>query len=420
MTKIAFCNKYYFLNGGTEKYLHDLMQYLPSLGHEVVPFSVNYAGSWPSQYQSFFLPSPSDPSQAHLRDIRVNPKNALKFIDRSIYSLEAKAYLKRLLTAAGGVDIAYLLNIYNYMSPSLIHTFKRLNIPVVMQLGDYNLLCPSYSLLRDGRPCTLCVTGRYYHGLEYRCVKKNFAASALRTVAMYMHRFLKIYDHVAGFVVPCNFMKNMLIQGGFPAGRIHLIPYPVEFPKEAADPSDKQDYIIYFGRISYEKGLDTLIAAYQRKPLAADLVIVGRSYDGEKERLMPLIKPEFADRIRFVGFQIGAKLSHLIGQALFSVVPSRWYDNAPISIYESLGQATPVVAADIGGIPEQVVDYVNGRLFAPDDEDQLAQVLDWMLADRKRLADMGRAGREYIVTELTIAKHCDQLLALFGNIIGRN
>jgi glycosyltransferase involved in cell wall biosynthesis len=417
VTRIAFCNKYYFLNGGTEKYLNDLMQYLPNLGHEVLPFSVNYAGSWPSRHQSFFLSPPAGPSQAHLRDIKLTPKNAIRFIDRSIYSVEARARLGRLLEAFGGVDIAYLLNIYNYMSPSIIHTFKSRNIPVVMQLGDYNLLCPSYSLLRDGRPCTLCVTGNYHHGLRYRCVKKNLAASLLRTTAMYIHKWLKIYDAVDGFVVPCRFMRDKLIEGGFPAKRIHLVPYPVEFPQTITGSNGKKDYMIYFGRISYEKGLDTLLKAYQKKDLPADLVLVGRSYDGEKERLMPMIKPDFVNRIRFAGFQTGKKLSRLIGEALFSVVPSRWYDNAPISIYESFGQATPVVAADIGGIPEQVVDQVNGRLFAPDDKDELAEALSWMLKDRKRLAGMGQKGRNYVTSELTIAKHSEQLLALFENLI---
>ncbi|PJC72025.1 MAG: hypothetical protein CO013_11520, partial [Syntrophobacterales bacterium CG_4_8_14_3_um_filter_58_8] len=226
--QIVFCNKYFFLNGGVEKYLYDVMTYLSARGHTTIPFSVRYAGTWPSPYQDYFMAPPGDPEQALWANIRFSPVNILRFLDRSVYSIEARIKLSRLLKAFPGTDIAYILNIYNYMSPSILHTFKRHHIPVVMQIGDYNLLCPSYSLLRNGKPCTLCVRGHYYHGLQYRCVKNNLAASAVRVAAMYIQRLLGLYDLVDAFVVPCEFMRTKLIEGGFPEEQLYLLPYPVE------------------------------------------------------------------------------------------------------------------------------------------------------------------------------------------------
>jgi glycosyltransferase involved in cell wall biosynthesis len=451
--QIVFCNKYFFLNGGVEKYLYDVMTYLSARGHTTIPFSVRYAGTWPSPYQDYFLAPPGDPGQALWANIRFSPANILRFLDRSTYSFEARIKLSRLLQAFPGTDIAYILNIYNYMSPSIIHTFKRHRIPVVMQIGDYNLLCPSYSLLRDGRPCTLCVRGQYYHGLQYRCVKNNLAASAVRVAAMYLQRLLGLYELVDAFVVPCEFMKNKLLEGGvsehklqvlyYPVERrqgtrkrrgereregrregeirsverIHVLQYPIERTVAPGKAWHKKDYIVYFGRLSYEKGIDTLIGAFQKLNPPIDLYIIGRSYDGEEERLKRLIEPHVQDRIHFLGFQSGQTLMQWIAEALFSVVPSRWYDNAPISTYESFMNGTPVLASRIGGIPEQVQEGVTGRLFEPDSCGDLAQKMDEMLLNRDQLMQMGIAGQDYVRKTLLIKDQMDSLMNLFENVI---
>jgi glycosyltransferase involved in cell wall biosynthesis len=451
--QMIFCNKYFFLNGGTETYLYNIMNYLSARGHTTIPFSVRYAGTWPSAYQDYFLGPPGDPDQAHLSNIRFSPANILRFLDRSTYSFEARIKLSRLLKAVGGADIAYVLNIYNYMSPSIFHTFKRHNIPVVMQIGDYNLLCPSYSLLRNGRPCTLCVQGQYYNGLKYRCVKKHLAASAVRVAAMYLHRLLGLYKLVDAIVVPCQFMKDKLIEGGFsekkthilqypverrqrnrrkpgdregegrreresrPSDRIHILQYPVERATEPDKAWRKKDYMVYFGRISYEKGLDTLIDAFQKLNPPTDLYIIGRSYDGEEDRLKALIQPHAQNRIHFLEFQTGQTLTKWIAEALFSVVPSRWYDNAPLSIYESFLNGTPVLASRIGGIPEQVQEGVTGQLFEPDSCDDMAQKMDKMLSDKEKLVQMGIAGQSYVKDRLLIKDQMDSLMDLFETVI---
>ena len=414
---MIFCNKYFFLNGGTEKYLYTIMNYLSARGHTTIPFSIRYAGIWPSAYQDYFLAPPGDPEQAHLGNIRFSPANILRFLDRSTYSFEARIKLSRLLKAVHGADIAYILNIYNYMSPSIIHTFKRHHIPVVMQIGDYNLLCPSYSLLRNGRPCTLCVQGQYYNGLKYRCVKNHLAASTVRVAAMYLQRLLRLYQLVDAIVVPCQFMKTKLIEGGFSEKKTHVLQYPVEPTIEPDKTWHKKNYIVYFGRISYEKGLDTLIGAFQKLNPPTDLYIIGRSYDGEEKRLKQFIKPHAQNRIHFIGFQSGQTLTQWIAEALFSIVPSRWYDNAPLSIYESFLNGTPVLASRIGGIPEQIQEGITGQLFDPDSCDDLMQKMDWMLSSKDQLFQMGTAGQAYVKKTLLIKDHSERLMSLFEAVI---
>jgi len=416
--KIVFCNKFYFLNGGTERYISELMSQLSLMGHTAIPFSVRYAGSWESPYSKYFLPPPGPADQARFETIRLTPVSLIRHLDRSFYSFEARNYLSRLLDETGGADIAYLLNIYNYMSPSIIHTFRQRGIPVALMLGDYHLLCPAIIFLRDGRPCTLCIGGAYRHGFCHRCVKHSYPASAVRVLSMYIQKWLKLYHLVDAFVVPCRFMESKLVEGGFPADRIHVLPWPgLPAPREQAD--RRGDYILFFGRVAYDKGLDTLIQAYQQIAPDVDLVLIGKDYDGEKERLQKLILPEYTRRIQFLGFKDGQELSRWIAGALFAVVPSRWYDNAPLSIYESFSHETPVVAANIGGIPEQVQEGVTGRLFSPDSLDELREALRWMLSDRERLREMGKAGKDFVARCCSMEGHAGRLVELFDRLKSR-
>ncbi len=108
---LLFCNKYFFLNGGTERYISDLMHQLPQMGHTPIPFSVKYTGSWDSPYTKYFMNPPGKADQTRLKEIKLTLANGIRFLDRSVYSFEARLCLTRLLKAVGKIDIAYIFNI---------------------------------------------------------------------------------------------------------------------------------------------------------------------------------------------------------------------------------------------------------------------------------------------------------------------
>lgn len=416
--KILFANKYFFPNGGTEVYLRILLDELPKLGHTCIPYSVAYTGNWPSEYSGYFLPPPVSADAVRLEHVRMTPAAALKLAGRAIYSFAAKNHLERLLDVAGPVDAALVLNIYNYMSPSILHTLSKRSIPIAMQVGDYHLICSNYQCMREGQPCFLCQKGEFISGLRYRCVKGSLSASAVRVMAMYVQRILKLWDLVDLFLVPCRFMRDRLVESGIRPERLRILPYAVRAPA-AGELSKKGEYILSFGRVSSEKGLDLLIRAYQMAAPDVDLIILGRDYDGEQARLEALVTPEFAGRIRFLGFKGGAELSRWIGGALLTVVPSRWHDNAPLSVYESLGHVTPVAGAAMGGIPEQISPGVDGVLFNPCDPRDLASKLGALLADKPALVRMGQAGREKILAGHDPVANSRQMVEILGGLRDR-
>ncbi|MBF0480991.1 MAG: glycosyltransferase [Desulfovibrionaceae bacterium] len=418
--RLLLANKYFFPNGGTEIYLRILLDELPKLGHECVPFAVAYQGDWPSPYAKYFLPSPAGPGAPRLEQMRLTPGRMLALLDRSIYSLAAQKCLRRLLDETGPVDAALVINIYNYMSPSILPVLTRRGAPIAMLVGDYNLMCPSYQFLRDNKPCFLCQKGAYANGLRYRCVKGSLAASAVRVVSMYVQRLLGLWNLVDLFLTPCAFMRERLAEAGIPEKKLRLVRYPVRAVVRDT-PEPKGNYLLSFGRISAEKGLDVLIDAYQMAAPDADLVVLGRDYDGELGRLKARIRPEFASRIRFPGFASGDELSRIISGAQLTVVPSRWHDNAPLSVYESMLHGTPVAGAAMGGIPEQIRDGVDGALFAPESASDLAGTLTRLLADRERLAAMGRAGRERVLAQNDPAAHAAALADILASLAeGKN
>lgn len=417
--KIVLCNKYFFTNGGTERYLATCLTELPRRGWEAIPFSVAYARNWPSPYARYFLPPPGDPGQTHFRQIRPSPLALVRHAERAIYSFAANRALARLLDATDGADIGYVLNVYNYMSPSVLRLLRRRGIPTVVRFGDYNALCPCYTFLRDGKPCTLCGRGNFLHGLWHRCVKGSFAASALRVASMYVQRFLGLYQGADAVIAPCRFMADKLVEGGFDAKRLHVIAQPALPLPPPAEPVAKDDTILYFGRLSREKGLDTLIAAYLNAQPKEDLVLAGASFDGCAEALASLIPPEARHKIRFVGFVEGPALTRLVRAARLTVVPSRWYDNAPLAVLESGLAGTPVLAAAIGGIPELIRPGETGQLFPPDDAAALADALTDLLADRPRLERLGQAAQRFAEEHFGLARHFDALTALFADLAAK-
>lgn len=413
--RIVLAHKYFYRGGGTATYLFALMEELQKRGHKCIPFTVAYDQTVPREYWDYYVSPPAASDVTHLKDMQLSPWGKLRLLGRAAWSLEA--YRKALrLVADLKPDIAYVHNLYSYMSPSPISAFKKRGVPVVMRVADYNMVCPGLQVLRDGQPCTECIERGPGHALRYRCHKGSLPATAARVATLYAHRLLRVYAGVDLFLTPSRFLGDVLVEAGLPASRVKHLPSFYPAVPQASDAA-RGDYMLYFGRVSPEKGLDVLLRAMALLETRVPLLIAGADVDGETARLQALATELGLSQIRFLGMQQRAALDGLIEGALFTVVPSRWYDNCPMSVLESFAHGKAVVGANIGGIPEQIVEGC-GLLFAPGDAADLAQKLQTLLADAAAREQMGRAATQRLQDVYSPARHCNALMAEFGRLIG--
>ncbi len=413
--KILLAHKYFFRGGGTATYLFALIEELEKRGHQWVPFTVAYEQTEVDSYSEYFVSPPLGADETHYSTMKFSPWAMLKLLGRATYSFETRAKARALINDVQP-DIAYIHNIYNYMSPSLIHACRQTNIPIVMRVPDYNLMCAELHFLRDGQVCTECVEHGYKRALRYRCLKGSLMATAARVISMYVHKWLHIYDDVDLYITPSAFMREAMIRAGYSPEKI--VELHSFYPGQVADDVQltEDDYILYFGRLAPEKGIDILIRAMAMVERDVRLVIAGADVDGTRAYLQQLAVDLGLDNIEFVGCLDRAALDKVIQHCLFTVVPSRWYDNCPMAILESFAHHKPVVGARIGGIPEQITDGC-GLLFDPENVDHLAQQIQLLVDDPDLRRRMGQTAGTRVRVQYSAEAHCDRLLALFGDVI---
>jgi glycosyltransferase involved in cell wall biosynthesis len=419
--RILIAHKYFFRGGGTATYLLALIEELEQLGHDIIPFTVAYEPTVPQAYREFYVSPLGISTQTHLSDLPKSPAMMLKLLGRAAYSTEAHRKALALVDAAQP-DVAYVNNIYNYMSPSILRAFRVRRVPIVMRVADFNMICPGMSLRHGGQDCSECIKGAFWRGIPRRCHKGSLKATAARAGAMYLHRWLRLYDAVDEFVTPSAILRDLLVEAGFPADRVRQVRSFYRAAPASAQPESRSSaasdlpYILYFGRIDREKGLETLVRAFHECGDGVRLLIVGTDLDGERGRLEAIASDIGAAGIEFRGHQNRHELDALIAGCLFTVIPSEIFDNCPMCVLESFAHGKPVVGSRVGGIPEQITPEV-GYLFEPGNVAELACRLRELISDADLRQRMGSAARERVVAAYSPEAHCEALLGLFNEVI---
>jgi glycosyltransferase involved in cell wall biosynthesis len=281
---------------------------------------------------------------------------------------------------------------------------------VVLTAHDYKLVCPSYMMLDHGRICEKCVDGAYFHCFTTRCHKENRAASAVYTAETYFNAWFGKYDSVRMFICPSRFMMSKIAHR-FPENRLLVLDNPVDVSTYAPSSRD-EGYYLFTGRLSKEKGVTTLIKAISEMSLPLKIAGTGPL----EEECRSLAKG--APHIQLVGYQTGKALEDLYQGAHACVVPSEWYENAPMSIIEPLAYGKPVIAAGLGGIPELVREGQSGLLFKPFDPGDLKEkVMEMGRLSPEAYGSMCRKARESAEEQFSLERHYDHLLKIYQQVL---
>lgn len=423
--KILLINYRYFVSGGPERYMFNVKHALEEQGHTVVPFSISYPGNLPCEYSTYFVPPLDESGSVYFHEHKANIKTYSKTLGRLFYSREVGESLERLIIDTKP-DVAYVLHYLRKLSPSVLNTLKKMNVPIVVRLSDYQMLCPQTHCLRDNAPCEKCVSGSLYPSIKYKCVKNSRIASILNFSSTKFHLAKGYFDYIDRFVVTNEFAKKMMIKGGYGENRLEVIPTFV-FPNNSVENlNEGGDYITYTGRIDPIKGVDLVIQAFIEYCARKDnrdlrLFIMG---EGNRDYIEQLITTtqvrSVQQRIEFKGHLSKEMINIYLRSSLLNIVPSRCYENLPNVILESFSAGTPVVTSNIGMLPEVVIEGQTGGLFEVGNSKDLADTINRLLSDRDQLRKMGETCKQIALDRYSENIHVTKLLGLFDIVTKKN
>ena len=424
--RILLVNKFHYRKGGAETYYLTVGSELERMGHEVAYFSMRHPDNLPCRWDKYFV------TQREYNNVK-SPLKAARDGMALIYSPEAKRSFQALCEEFRP-DVVHLNNVHRQITLSILDApyLRENKVPVFYTAHDYVTVCPGYLMLDGGgRVCDACLEdGRYRHCIERRCVKGSRAKSALAAMEASFNRAHKSNRRIDRVIAPSRFMCSKLIEGGWPEDKVVFLQ---NFADDAildraanagADATDRENpYLLFFGRLSVEKGVDTLLRAFDAAlpslPQDMRLVVVGDGPDAADFKALAS-SLGCASRIEFAGYQTGGALQAYVERASLAIASSRWRENMPYSIVEAFAAGTPVVGTDIGGIPELVDEGKTGFICDPGDVQSMADAISRGVSaflEQPVYARLQQNCRSYVMENCSREKFMSDLVNLYKESI---
>lgn len=392
--KVLLVNKFHYRKGGSETYYFTLAEALKARGHEVIFFAMQDEKNLSCEQEGYFVSNAS---------VNGGMKSKLNMLLHMTYSKEAYTKMKALLKAEEP-DLVILNLVHKQITLSIIDAIKEHDpkLPIFWTMHDLIAVCPSYSM-RDGSGniCEKCLGADFSHCVKNKCIKGNTLMSVLSKHEAEYIRKRKWYDQVDLFICPSEFYRKKLTEGNFTKSPIVTMRNPLPLDTVFERNETNEGYILYFGRLSPEKGVKTLIEAAIK--CGCHLMILGTG--PQEEELKELAKD--AENIEFKGFQTGEALHKFVKNSKCVVLPSEWYENGPYSAMEAMALGKPLIVSNYGGLPELVEDGVNGYIYEKT-ADALAECIEKMQSlNQETYQAMARASLEKAKAMFDAEKYVD-------------
>jgi len=381
--KILHVHNHYRTPGGEDRVFAATLELLVANGHRNITF---------------------ERSSAEIR----GAGGRVRAFTHGIYSFASKKEFRRLLVA-NAIDVVHIHNVYPLISPSILPVCKEFGLPVVMRCPNYRLLCPTALLLRKGAQCEKCVGGREHWCLLTNC-SGNIAQSLGLTLRNYVARKLELFiGHVDCFLPPSEYVKTRLVAAGFDGDKIRVLPnmvHAIDREKTAGD----GDYVAFVGSLHQHKGIDIFVRS------AGELSGVRFRIAGSGPECARLEK-EAPANVHFEGHLAGDKLEEFYRQAAVVVVPSLAPETFGLAAAEAMGFGLPVIASNIGALPEVVRDKQTGLLFEPGNVGELSQKIELLLGSPTQRKQMGENGRVHCFENFSAERHYHNLLDIYSRLV---
>lgn len=358
--RILLSNKFYYRRGGDCIYMMELERLLKTKGHDVAIFSMQYPQNESSVWSKYW---PSNMS-------------AIKAFTRPFGDSEVKEKFSALLDDFRP-DVVHLNNIHTQLSPIIAEIAHERGIRVVWTLHDSKLVCPCYTCMRGGEWCEECFSSKT-SVIKHRCMPGSVPGAVIGYLEAKKWNKERLQNSCDLFLPPSQFMADTCIRGGYDKDNFQVLCNFIDLKKVENPSFDKDDYYVYLGRLTKVKGIETLCKVAAE--LQYRLVVIGGG-DLEKD-----LREKYKDaNIEFLGQKNWSEFRSVLERARFMVIPSEWSENNPLTVIESQALGTPVLGANIGGIPELIEENVNGMTFVSGDASDL----------KKKLIDMWNYSFDY-------------------------
>lgn len=402
--KILMINKFLFPNGGSETYVFEVGKQLQKEGHEVQYFGMEHPERIVGNRVNAYTPN---------MDFHTGKLGRILYPFQIIYSRTARKKLRYVLEDFAP-DVIHLNNFNFQLTPSIIYEIKKYEkntkrqVKILYTAHDTQLVCPNH-LMRipaTGELCQRCLKYGFFECTKNSCIHNSKIKSLCAYLEAELYKRLKTYRYIDCIICPSYFMEKQLQTRSEFLGKTKVLHNFISFDNSPVrEISVPEDYVIYFGRFSEEKGLETLLKVCRGLP-QIPFVFVGNGPMEQKVNEVGNIKNE--------GFKKGEELFSLIRGAKFSIIPSECYENCPFSVMESISLGTPVVGSRIGGIPELVEEGKTGELFSAGDEEELKKKVESLWDDKIRLQNYSEACSEKKFD--TVTSYCRKLIEIIEQI----
>ncbi|MDY0331760.1 MAG: glycosyltransferase family 4 protein [Thiomonas sp.] len=412
--KIVLLNYHYFIHGGPDRYFFNIKNLLEREGHTVIPFSFNYEETYDTPYGEFFPDPISGKGTFLLENLQMSKFRKLLYVKKMFFNRQVEKKFIDLLSKEKP-DIVYSIYLSSSMLPKILYIAKTLfDIPVIYRLSDFHMFCPSYLFFRDGSVCQDCLTNSFA-AVKNKCVQGSMAASMLRVLQITYIRWNKWYDKIDRFICPSRLMEKTLLQAGFPREKVlHVPTFSADLQGDSAN---KDPYILYYGKLIREKGVEVLIDAYNKiKTPLIPLRLIGPCSDSYRKYLFSLVDHGKRKMVSILPPLQGEVMWQAVRDSAFVVQPAIWLENMPNTLVEALSAGKPVIASDIGSLTELVSHGENGYLVSPGDVNSLAIAIEKMstLGD---LSVMGAQARSRYELVHKADHHLRKLIITFKELI---
>lgn len=413
--KILLVNKFHYRRGGSETYYFSLAEALISRGYEVVFFSMNDDKNFECDQSKYFVDNVNyNSNYGIIRQVKSGAK--------LIYSKEAKKKIEQLIIEEKP-DIAHLNLVHRQITLSIVDVLSKYNIPVVFTIHDLICICPNYTMISRGGLCEKCISGKFLNCVMQKCVKNSTSKSALAALEASYYKFAGVYNKIGLYISPSDSYRRKHEQSCFTMSPIIHLKNSLPMDTAYELPAKSRDYLLYFGRLSPQKGIMTLLKAVTLVGSGCSLYIVGNG--PQQQEIQNFIsKNQLQDRVKLLGFKTGDVLQSLVAESKCVILPSEGYENGPYSVMEAMAKGRPIIASHLGGLPELVEDGFNGYIFEAENVLSLKDKIERLLSlSEREYFDMCQASLNRAKQEFDPEKYVDRLVIEYKKLLeqaGRN